>query len=74
MKMVKMFDHSEIEKAIKNDFWDYWDTVSNDTAESWFVVDPTEYDKYPLTFIDINDYLLANGANSGETVYIWFSW
>lgn len=81
MQTVKLFDREEIKKAKDIDIFDIIDEFSNDCAIPWWVdyeeiwEGCTERDKKIITDRNkINDYLIANGAEEGELVYIDITW
>ena len=81
MKTVKLFSREEIEEAKDIDIFDIIDEFSNDCAIPWWVdyeeiwEGCTERDKEIITNRNkINDYLIANGAEEDELVYIDITW
>ena len=81
MKTVKLFSREEIEKAKNINFFEIIDGFSNDCAIPWWIdyeeiwEGCTEEDKRIITDRNkVNDYLIANGAEEDELVYIDITW
>ncbi len=76
-KLIKSFDMQSLPKDIKQDMADYCSGYSNGYHVSFhidepdFIKNPNEYGPYVKK---INNWLLANGAESGEKIYIHYWW
>jgi hypothetical protein len=80
MKTVKLFSREEIEKAKDIDFFEVIDSFSNDCAIPWWVSYEDEdwedeQEKFCIkTRNKITDYLISQGAEEDELVYIDITW
>lgn len=83
MKMIKMFTRIEIEDAInqnskENDEFDLFDAIEycggNDVAIHYFVQDPETDYFYNDKEIELNKYLISQGCEIDEKIWIDITW
>ena len=77
MKIVKLFDASEINEATGINLYDVIDIPGNDCAIFWWV-DLEEIDEadseYAMNRNIITNYLISQGAEEGEKVLVDITW
>lgn len=70
--VMKVFDCQDMPDELRARFFKLWDHKHNDSSVTWEVNEDTDPDQDTK---DVNDWLVANGANpEGESVIIQYWW
>lgn len=75
MKIVKMFAREDFPVELWEDIVSFLEEeIYNDSAIKWIVQNPNELTDEIETGERINEFLISQGANINEKVYIDLSW